>query len=202
MYISASNPTCSFYLEYLFQVSFFFLFLDMCKLLVPKNFIITSWHWDPTWLPGLAVAFTETSSIKREDKKTKATTLFIHLVPNTHTVELKANFFNHMNVQLCNCNRPLPLLSVFYNEIDDYRGGWKRKRRGGKRLVDSVVMWMRFQSCSPGREQLAEPASFLCQFPLSRSLKSHTYSIHKISSMFGFDRKSKTKEQKKKDNSS
>lgn len=35
-----------------------------------------------------------------------------------------------------------------------------------KRPVDDVVTWMRFQSCPPGRERLAELASFVRQFPL------------------------------------
>lgn len=33
-------------------------------------------------------------------------------------------------------------------------------------MVDVVVMLMRFQSCPPGRERLAELASFVRQFPL------------------------------------
>ena len=136
---------------------------------------------------------------KTGGQKTKATTLFIHLVPKHTYSGTKGQFFNHMNVQLCNCNRPPPLLSVFYNEIDDYRGGWKRKRRGGKKTggqcchVDAL-------SVMPAEARAVSRAGIFCSSvsALSLSLKSHTYSIHKISSMFGFDRKLKTKEQKRK----
>lgn len=77
-------------LEVVFGVpvsSLLYIILGLCEILVPKNFINTSWHRDPTWLLGLAVAPTETSSTKHWEN-TKASTLFIRLLPNTHTVEL------------------------------------------------------------------------------------------------------------------
>lgn len=75
---------------------------------------------------------------------------------------------------------------VSYRMIIEEAG---KEEESGKRLADDV-MWMHFQSCPPGRERLAELASFVRQFPLPQ--ESHTYSIHEISSMFGFDRKIKT----------
>lgn len=42
-----------------------------------------------------------------------------------------------MNAHLCNCTRPLSLLSVIYNEIDDNRGGWKEKNNEYKRTGEN-----------------------------------------------------------------
>lgn len=77
---------------------------------------------------------------------------------NTQTVELKANFSTTLMRSLVTA-AGLCHLSVLYNDIDDYRGGWARGR--GKGGVDDDVKWMRFQSC-----QLSEMASLIHQFPL------------------------------------
>lgn len=77
---------------------------------------------------------------------------------NTQTVELKANFSTTLMCSLVTA-AGLCHLSVLYNDIDDYRGGWARGR--GKGGVDDDVKWMRFQSC-----QLSEMASLIHQFPL------------------------------------
>lgn len=102
--------------------------------------------------------------------------LFLDQLP-THTYsDTQGQFVNHMNVQFCNCKRPLPLLSVLYDDTDDYRGGSlkkKEKKREEKKkaAVSDDVMWMRFKSCPPGSKELAELALFFSfcfvhQFPL------------------------------------
>lgn len=101
MYINVSNATCSCFWSFYFKFLFFSFFLSccssrMCKWLVPKYFMNTPWHQDPTWLPGLAVASTETSSIKTEDKNQSNYFVYPTVTKHTHTrtptVELKANF--------------------------------------------------------------------------------------------------------------
>lgn len=95
-----------------------------------------------------------------------------------------------MDAQLCQCTRPLSLLSVIYNEIDDYRGGWKK---GEVKKVNVVVTLMRFQSCLPERERLAELASFVRQFPLPQ--KSHVQHTRDKQHVW-FQQKTKAKKQK------
>lgn len=65
--------------------------------------------------------------------------------------------------------------------------GEKNEKERWERPVDDVVMWMRFQSRPPPARAVSR-AGIFC-FVSFLSLKSHTYSIHEISSMFGFDRK-------------
>lgn len=117
---------------------------------------------------------------------------FVNPPVTKHTYSgTKGQFFNHNNVQLCRCNRPLPLLSVLYNDIDDYRGGWKK--RGA---VDDDVTWMRFQSCPPGREEFSRAGVFLFhQFPLPQ--KSHVQHTRDKQHVW-FRQKIKRKKEKKK----
>lgn len=86
----------------------------------------------------------------------------------------KGQFFNHMNAQLCNCNRPLPLLSVLYNEIDDYRGGWKKntgevENTGGRCCRVDALSVMPAWVC----ERLAR-AGIFCSSVSSPSGVAHT----------------------------
>lgn len=173
-----------------FVSSFFFFFslLGMCKFTCTKEFhyhIMASRSNMAAW-SGCGI---HTDIIY---KKPKATTLFIHLLPNTHTVELKANFSTTWTYSFCNCNRPLPLLSVLYNEIDDYRGGWTKKKQKKQGEVEKTGgRWcchVDALSVMPAWARAVSRAGIFL-FVSFLSLKSHTYSIHEISSMFGFDRK-------------
>lgn len=116
---------------------------------------------------------------KTEDKNQSNNFVYPPVTKHTYS-GTKGQFFNHTNEQLCSCDRPLPLSSVLYDEIGDYRGGWgvggrKNKEERRKRAVDDVVMWMRSQSCPPRRERLAELASFVRQFPLPSRVTRTAY---------------------------
>lgn len=116
-----------------FKFLFFFLFLEMCKFTCTEEF-----HYNIMALRSNMAAWSgcgiHRDIIYKTGGQKNQSNYFVYPPGTKHTYSgTKGQFFNHMNVQLCNCNRPPPLLSVFYNEIDDYRGGWKRKRRGGKK---------------------------------------------------------------------
>lgn len=116
---------------------------------------------------------------KTEDKNQSIYFVYPPVTKHTHS-GTKGQFFNHMNVKLCNCNRPLPLLSVLYNDNRWLycRGGWGEEIKGG--LENTGGPWCHvdalFQSCPPGWERLAELASLVHQFPLPQ--ESHVQHTH------------------------
>lgn len=110
-------------LEQLFQVSFLFFLRDV-QVTCTEDF-----HYHIVALRSNMAASSGCGIhgdliYKTEDKNQSI--YFVYPPVTKHTYSgTKGQFFNHMNIQLRNCKRPLPLLSVLYNEIDDYIGGWK-----------------------------------------------------------------------------
>lgn len=128
---------------------------------------------------------------------------FVYPPVTKHTYSgTKRPIFQPRNVQICNCNRPLPLLSL----IQWYR--WLQRRAGTKKYQNKTKQKKRerrtmtscgcaFSHAQSGREELTELASLIHQFPLPQeSHVQHTWDKQHVWFFLT------EKKRKKKDNSS